>query len=166
MRIEFRVAALVCLGVLPGCAGGGSAVPIEQQVAISGPHQGATLQLPEKKGFVELINDPEPRDRRSNQPTSLVAYFLKMDGKTPLKPAPTDVSFTIDTAAGTRGGRGGNTPSSSQPVPLAHEPKQDDPAGASRFASKPGPYVLDAIRGSLSAKIDGQPVSVTFSGGR
>jgi hypothetical protein len=164
MRIEIRVAALVCLGLLPGC--GGSAVPIEQQAAISGPHQGATLQLPDKKGFVELINDPRPRDRRSNEPTSLVAYFLKMDGKSPLEPAPTDVSFTIDTAARGRGGRGKGAASSSQSVPLAPEPKPDDPAGASRFASKPGPYLLDAIRGTLSAKVDGQDASVNFAGGR
>jgi hypothetical protein len=161
MRIEIRVAALACLGLLPGC--GGSAVPIEQQVAISGPHQGPTLQLPDKKGYVELINDPKPRDRRSNEPTSLVAYFLKMDGKSPLEPPPTDVRFTIDTAAR---GRGKGAAPSSQPVPLAPEPKPDDPAGASRFASKPGPYLLDAIRGTLSAKIDGQEASVNFGGGR
>jgi hypothetical protein len=164
MRIEIRVAALVCLGVVPGC--GGSSVPIEQQVAISGPHHGATLQLPDKKGFVELINDPKPRDRRSNEPTSLVAYFLKMDGKSPLEPAPSDVSFTIDTAAGARGARGRQAASSSQPVPMAPEPKSDDPAGSCRFASKPGPYLLDAIRGTLSAKIDGQEASVNFGGGR
>ena len=160
MRIEIRVAAMVCLGVLPGC--GGSSVPIEQQVAISGPHRGATLQLPDKKGFVELINEPEPRDRRSNEPTALVAYFLKMDGKSPLEPAPTDVNFAIDSG----GGRGVRGKSASQTVPLAAEPKPDDPAGASRFASKPGPYLLDSVRGTLSAKIDGQSTSVNFAGGR
>jgi hypothetical protein len=160
MRIEIRVAALVCLGVHPGC--GGSSVPIEQQVAISGPHRGMTLQLPEKKGFVELVNEPEPRDRRSNEPTSLVAYFLKIDGKSPLEPAPSDVSFAIDGG----GGRDGRSKNGPQSVPLAAEPKADDPAGASRFASKPGPYVLDGIRGTLSAKVDGQSASVTFSAGR
>jgi hypothetical protein len=138
-------------------------VPVEQQVAISGPHQGATLQLPDKKGFVELMNDPKPRDRRSNEPTSLVAYFLKMDAKSPLAPAPTDVTFTIDPP---RGGRGRKAASAPEPVALAPEPKADDPAGASRFASKPGPYLLDAIRGTLSAKIDGQEASVNFGGGR
>ena len=37
---------------------------------------------------------------------------------------------------------------------------------AARFASKPGPYNLTALRGTLSARIGGQQISSTFSGSR
>ncbi len=160
MKRRIGAAVAIAAAMLSGCGGG--APPVEQQTVINGPHRGTTLQLPEKKGFVELVNEPEPRDRRSNEPTALVAYFLKIDGKSPLEPAPSDVSFAVDGG----GGRGGRSKSDAQTVPLVAEPKSDDPAGASRFASKPGPYLLDAIRGTLTAKIDGQSTSVTFSGGR
>ncbi len=138
------------------------APPIEKQTVINGPHGGTTLQLPEKKGFVELVNEPEPNDRRKNEPTALVAYFLKIDGKTPLEPAPTDVSFEI--AAGASGGRGGRVQQTpAKAVPLAAEPKTDDPSGACRFASQPGAYLLDSIRGTLNAKVDGQAASLNFA---
>jgi len=55
---------------------------------------------------------------------------------------------------------------SSQIIPLSAEPKSDDAAGAARFASKPGPYQLSAIRGNLSAKVGGQEISTPFGGGR
>jgi hypothetical protein len=49
---------------------------------------------------------------------------------------------------------------------LSAEPKADDPAGASRFGSKTGPYALTAVRGTLKAKINGQDVSTAFIGAR
>jgi hypothetical protein len=121
------------------------------------------IRLTDDKGYVELVNEPEVTDRRNPQPTAIVAYYLQADGKTPLNPAPTDVSFAIDPGAA-RGGRG--KASAAAPVPLNAEPKLDDPSGASRFASKAGPYVLAATRGKLSAKIDGQETSITFAAGR
>jgi len=121
------------------------------------------IRLADEKGFVELINEPEVSDRRNPQPTAIVAYYLQADGKTPLSPAPTDVSFAIDTGP-ERGARG--KPSSSSPVPLNAEAKPDDPSGASRFASKAGPYVLAAIRGKLFAKIGGEETSISFVAGR
>ncbi len=55
---------------------------------------------------------------------------------------------------------------SSSTLPLSAEPKADDPAGASRFGSKTGPYALTAVRGTLKAKINGQDVSTAFIGAR
>jgi hypothetical protein len=162
MQLRIRIAVLAVTVLISGCDGG--ALPTEQQTAVNGPHHGMTHQLPDKKGFVELVNEPQPTDRRNPTPTSLVAYFLKLDAKSPLEPAPTDVSFTIDSGGGGRGGRGKQA--ARQVVALTIEPKADDPAGAGRFASKPGPYQLDSLRGALSAKIDGQAVSTVFAGGR
>jgi hypothetical protein len=121
------------------------------------------IRLPEDKGFVEIVNEPEVSDRRNAPPTSIVAYYLQADGKSPLSPAPSDVSFTIDTGGG-RETRGKQGPGPA--VPLNAEPKADDPAGAGRFASKPGPYVLDGIRGTLTAKVSGKETSISFAAGR
>jgi hypothetical protein len=49
---------------------------------------------------------------------------------------------------------------------LSPEPRTHDPAGASRFAPGPGPYLLDGIRGALNANVGGQGISVSFAGGR
>ncbi len=167
MRVSRWTTTALAAALLAGCAG--SSVPIEEQVSTVGPHRGPTLQLPEKKGFVELVNEPAPRDRRGGEPTALVAYFLKLDGRSPMEPAPTDVRFTIDAGARANG-RGGHARGKAQAasgvVELLPEPKAEDPAGASRFASRLGPYQLDAVRGSLSARVDGQETGVTFQGGR
>jgi hypothetical protein len=162
MRSGIRFSMLAVTALIAGCNGG--ALPVDQQTVLNGPHHGTTLQLSDQKGFIELVNEPQPRDRRSSEPTALVAYFLKMDAQSPLEPAPTDVSFAVDSGGG-RGGRG-RQGGAGQAIALAAEPKSDDPAGACRFASKPGPYQLANLRGTLNARIDGQAVSVTFAGGR
>jgi hypothetical protein len=80
-----------------------------------------------------------------------------------LSPVPTDVNFTIETGRGTNSRV---TKASAGPVPLVPEPKSDDPAGAARFASKPGPYHLLGVRGTLSATINGRVTSFSFSESR
>jgi hypothetical protein len=160
MRIVFVGAALALAAFLTGCD---SSTPPEGISVAIGPHQGTMIRLPEDKGFVELVNEPEVTDRRNPQPTSIVAYYLQADAKSSLSPAPADVGFAMDTGGGkaARGRKG--TP---ETIPLVAEPKSDDPAGSSRFASKPGPYQLSAIRGNLSAKIAGQDVLTPFEGAR
>ncbi len=123
---------------------------------MNGPHRGNTIRLPDEKGFVELTNEPEIRDRGSREPTAIVAYFLKMDGTSPLEPAPSDVKIVVSQAG----------KKAAQTIPLSAEPKADDPAGGSRFISKPGPHHLAMLRGMLTAKIDGQEVSLPVTGSR
>ena len=159
MRLRIPVLVLIVTGPFSGCDGS----PSRETTVLKGPHLGTTLQLPDKKGYVELVNEPEVKDRRSNQPTAIVAYYLQPDAKSALTPAPSDVRFSIDSGGGrdSRSQRGG-----SQILPLSAEPKSDDPAAGARFASKPGPYQLSNLRGTLNAKIDGQEVSIIFQGAR
>jgi hypothetical protein len=160
MRISLRAVTPAVVSVLLGCD---SSTPRANVATVAAPHHGTMIPLPDDRGFVELINEPEVGDRRNPQPTSIVAYYLQADGKSPLNPAPANVNFGIDMGGG-KGARGKQ--GSAQSVPLNAEPKADDPAGASRYASKPGPYDLTAIRGALSATIGGQEISVPFAGGR
>jgi hypothetical protein len=152
MRMRCRAALLVMAGLLFGC---NSAPSTPAEVTV-GPHRGTTIRLPDDRGIVELTNEPEVRGRGSSEPTAIVAYFLKLDGASPLEPTPSDVRLVLS-----RTGKMG-----SENVRLSAEPKSDDPAGASRFISKPGPYHLAMLRGNLSAKIDGQEVSLPISGSR
>jgi len=152
MRIGFGAALIVMVGLSFGCNSGPSTPP---QVMV-GPHRGTTIRLPDEKGFVELINEPEVSGRGSREPTAIVAYFLKSDGSSTMEPAPSDVMLVL-AGAGKKG---------SETIPLSAEPKSDDPAGGSRFASKPGSHHLASLRGKLNAKIDGQEVSLPVSGSR
>jgi hypothetical protein len=151
MRMRFRVAMMVVAGLCSGCNSAPSTPP---QVMV-GPHRGTTIRLPDEKGFVELTNEPEV-SRGSREPTAIVAYFLKLDSASTMEPAPSDVKLVLLTAR----------TKASETIPLSAEPKSDDPAGGSRFVSKPGAHHLATLRGNLSAKIDGQEVSLPVSGSR
>ncbi len=161
MRFHVRVVTIAVAGLTLGCAP--APTPVSATLAV-GPHQGTMIRLPQEKGFVELVNEPEVSDRRQPQPTSIVAYFLEPDSKSPLISAPSDVKFLLDGEGG-KSARGGAKPMP-QTIPLNAEPKSDDPVGSSRFASKPGPYGLASIRGTLASKIGGLEISTPFSGAR
>ena len=160
MPLMTRAVALTLVILAFGCSSPVS--PLAGSVPM-GPHHGTTVALAENKGFVELVNEPVVTDRRNPQPTSIVAYFLQADGTTPLSPLPTDVNVTINAGRGTNSRV---TKASATPVPLSPEPNSDDSVGAARFASKPGPYHLVAVRGTLSATISGQVNSISFSESR
>jgi hypothetical protein len=160
MPLTTRAVALSLVILVFGC--GSPISPVASSVPM-GPHRGTTLALDENKGFVELVNEREVTDRRNPQPTSIVAYFLQPDGKTPLSPLPTEVNFTIE-AGKAKNSRA--TRSSATTVPLVAEAKSDDSAGAARFASKPGPYHLLGARGTLSVAINGRANSISFSESR
>src|SRR5262249_28246738 len=132
-----RLFVLAWPGLFVGCAGS----PAPEPTVLPGPHHGTTLQLPEQMGYVELVNEPEVKDRRSTEPTALVAYFLKDDAQSPLDPLPSAVKFAIDGGGG-RDGRARKGSGSPEVLPLGAEPKSGAPAGAGRFVSKPGPYQL------------------------
>ncbi|MHB1562284.1 MAG: hypothetical protein ACYC61_32995, partial [Isosphaeraceae bacterium] len=112
-------------------------------------HKGQMTELPGGKGYFEnrAKNDAAPAGRGGGRASKkaadvpIVVHFHGPDGSTELSPAPTDVSVRI-------GGESG------QVIPLAAQ------AGGG-FASAPGRYP-SAFRGTLNAKIDGQPVEAGF----
>ena len=160
MRFRIRAALLGMAALASACDSPGPPLSV---TAVGAPHHGTMIRLPEDKGYVELTNEPEVSDRRKPEPTSIVAYYLQIDGKAPLDPSPADVSFAIETAPG-KAARG--KPVAGERIPLSPQPRSDDPLGAARFASSPGPYDLAAIRGTLTAKIGGQEIASQFAGSR
>jgi hypothetical protein len=111
--------------------------------------------LPKELGYAEVVNEPEAGGRGDPTPTSIVVYFLQKDAKTALTPAPTDVRFLINS------GR-----NRIETLAMAAQPKAGDTSGGSRFASKPGPYALNLIRGELNATAGGSPVKIPVIGTR
>jgi hypothetical protein len=160
MRSGFCLVAMSVMCSLVGCDRSQPAISVALP---SAPHHGTMIPLAEGKGFVELVNEPEVSDRRHPEPTSIVAYFLQADGKTPLDPAPADVAFAIETG-GAKGGRGKQA--SGDRIPLTAQPRSEDLQGAGRFASKPGPFNLESTRGTLTARIGSQEITSKFAGSR
>jgi|SRR5271157_1747200 len=104
MPKSFLAILLAAAGLTVGCGS-----PELSSQVFKGTHSGTSIRLPEDKGYVELVNEPIVTDRRNPQPTSIVAYFHQADGKSPMSPSPTDVSFQIATRTQGRG-RGTNLP--------------------------------------------------------
>lgn len=131
-------------GTIAGCGGGqGRTIP-------TAGHKGQMTELPSGQGYFEIRakNDTAPAGRGGAGRASkkavevpIVVHFYGPDGSTELSPAPTDVSVRI-------GGESG------QVVPLSAQT-------GGGFASAPGRYP-SAFRGTLSAKIDGQPIEAGF----
>jgi hypothetical protein len=144
MRMAGQAFLVVMTASLLGC----ESTPAPQPPAvIGGPHSGTSIRLEGDKGFVELLNEPKV-DARDSTPTALVVYYLQTDGKSPMSPAPTDVSLALIE------GR-----SASKTVLLT-------PGSEGRFSSPPGPFNLEQLHGTLSATIGGQAVKTGLSGGR
>ena len=108
------------------------------------PHGGTAFPLPEGKGFVEAVRQ-DVQDRPDM--TKLVIYFLNADCK-PLPSSSTAASFL---------------PKGRRPAPIALKPTGDaDPSKAGALASAPFTDPGD-IAGTLSATINGTPVSISIS---
>ncbi len=138
---------LLCLAISAGCGSPPAEVKPDQNPSF-GPHGGPTAVLPEEKGVVEIVQ------QAGTGQTRLVAYFYSSKAMdSPLSPVPSVVQFTMKMPGG-----------GSQDVTFTVEPKQGEPGGEARFISKPGEYDVDPLIGTVSATIDGQPVTAELSG--
>jgi len=116
------------------------------------------MLLPEGLGYAEFVNEPPATERGSDPPTALVVYFLQADGKSPLSPPPSEVKARVEVS--------GSRQVATQTLEMKPEPKSDDASGGVRFTSKPGPFQLGNIRGSLSGKAQGKAFKLEIAQGR
>lgn len=109
------------------------------------PHGGYLITLPDGKGYAELVNKAASQPAGARRPSSTITvYFLQSDLKTPMSPAPTNVSLGIEGSAGT------------QNVALSH-------ADEATFSSKPGQYGGgQELSGTLSATVGGTSITTPF----
>jgi hypothetical protein len=137
---------------MAGCDAERPLPPAPKTAPTIGPHQGTAFVLPHESGLVELVNEPEPEGRGQAVATSVVAYFLAPDARTPLAPPPTHVRVQINQGARKRSA-----------LELNADPRPSDPSGASRFASRTGPFPLSELHGVLTGSLGGSDFRVPLA---
>lgn len=143
---RLAVFGLLASLMLGGCgAGGASSEPpggtLKQDM---GPHGGAAVPLGDR-GYVEVVMDAG--GGRPGQ-SRLVAYFLSTDRKSPLAATPASVTASLQLPTG-------ESPSVAFTA--------DGKTGENRFASPPGDYAFDELRGEVTAALDGETFTVPFA---
>ncbi len=132
-------------GLLAGCGG----VNTTSGGAPAAPHGGIMATVPGGKGYAEVMVGPAtgPGGLRKGQQvkSQIAAFFYQPDGTTEMSPAPTDVTVKVGTGA------------SSPTLTLTPQPNEKG-----KFASEPAD-LPEGFKGQLEAKVDGQPVQVSFA---
>lgn len=151
MRTILSAMSLIIAGTLIGC---GQPVVVESAVPATGEHHGGILiPLTDNQAYVELLNGDRQKKGKGYE-TTLVAYLLQPDQKTPFSETPTSVEIKI------------GTPKGDQVVPLKAARDSADPLGSSRFVSAPGPFELNQTGGEVTVQVGGKTLSAKFRGPR
>jgi hypothetical protein len=151
MRTILSAMAVIAAAALIGC---GQAVVVETPVpATSENHGGVLIPLTDNQAYLELVNGDRQKKGKAYQ-TTLVAYLLQADQKTPSAEAPTSVEVKI------------GTPKGDEVVALKAAPDPADPLGNSRFVSIPGPFELNQTGGEVTVQVGGKTLSGKFRGPR
>jgi hypothetical protein len=130
--------------------------PLPKDAPTVGPHDGPAYALPQGLGYAEVTNEPKAGERDRTAATAIVVYFLKPDAKGAIEAAPSDVKFQVAPSGRNK----------AQTVALKADPRSGDPAGGGRFASQPGPYQLEELRGELTGKAGATPFKIEIAGAR
>jgi hypothetical protein len=148
LSVAIRVAAA---GALIGC---GSQAVVDSSVSQSGSHDGGILvPIGENEAYVELLNGDRRKAGKAFE-TTIVAYLIQADKKTPYSETPTSLEVKIGTAKG------------AQVVSLKPAPDSADPLGSARFVSTPGPFELTDNAGEVKVQVGGKTLSGRFRGPR
>lgn len=151
MRTILSVMSAITAGTLIGC---GQTVVVESPIpATSENHGGILIPLTDNQAYVELVNGDRLKKGKTYE-TTLMAYLLQPDQKTPSSETPTSVEVKI------------GTPKGDQRVALQAAPDSADPLGSSRFVSKPGPFELNQTGGEVTVQVGGKTLSGKFRGPR
>ena len=132
-----------------GCGGSAPQVTTELAQAMPGLNGGTAYPIPGDFGYAEIVVERT----KPGQPVTLVVYFLDPTAKKALPVAPTAVRAKLV-------------------LPVDNEPIKDVTLTAkakpgagegTRFASAPGPFDFDELRGELFLTLSGQDVVVPFA---
>jgi hypothetical protein len=151
MRTISSWLSAIAAAALVGC--GGPAVVESTVPPPAEQHGGILVPLADDQAYVELLNGQREMKGRVAE-TTLVAYVLQPDRKTPFAETPTSVEIKI------------GTPKGEEVVPLKAAPDPSDPLGNARFLSKTGPYELNQNGGEVTVQVGGKTLSGKFRGPR
>lgn len=140
--------AIALLGLLPACA---SDLESTGWAGI-GPHGGVLVALPGEAGFAEIaLESPNP----ANGQVQVIAYFHDSAMEGALNPLPTEVAVQIEFPD--------RDPALTK---LSQRSDLDDQVAGGPFTSKPGPFAVEPLRGTLSGVLAGQPFTSRFKSPR
>ena len=156
-RIGVFAFAVGPFALLNGCGPGRVESKPLSVATIPGPHGGTAIPIEGGIGYCEArleqvgkVGRNEPRE------SELAVYFLGSDGKTSLTTLPSEVSASLMASVN-------SSDRHSKTMPLVSKPKSADSAGAARFATEPGRYAEDSIRGRLNVVIDGKSIKIPLN---
>ena len=150
MRMIASLFSVLAAGALLGCG----AAPVESSVPATSEHHGGILiPLTDRQAYVELLNGKREMKGKVAE-TTIVAYLLQSDTKTPFSETPTSVEIKL------------GTPKGEQVIALTASPDSSDPLGSSRFVSSSGPFELNQVGGEVTVQVAGKTLSGTFRGPR
>lgn len=138
--------------ILPvaGC-GGGNGVEIKQEVAQSKPgaNGGIAFPLPENKGYAEVVIERG----KPGQPVVLAVYLLNDSAKSA-------ASGNVGTKLARIQIPGEDA---AKQVSLSAKESSGKKTVGKRFASEPGAYDFDELKGELVVSIDGKETTIPFA---
>ena len=143
------ISAFLTLFVI-GC-GGGSSVEVKQEVAESRPgiNGGIAFPLPENKGYAEVVIERS----KPGQPVTLAVYLLdesaKSESKVNIKATSAKIQIPGEDAA--------------KSVSLLAKESSTKKSVGKKFASAPGAYDFDELKGEILLNLDGKEVTVPFA---
>ncbi len=135
-----------------GCGGAGGS-DVASHSARVGPHGGPVVPLPAEGVYAEIVLEAA----KKGTDVQVVAYGLNADLTGAAAPLPEGVS--VDLAFPDR---------APETIPLAPEPKPGSKAAVDggRLASRPGPYSVDPLSGTITGTLQGKAFSEKFASPR
>lgn len=136
--------------IIAGCGGSGE-VEVKQEVAQSKPgvNGGIAFPLPDNKGFAEVVLERG----RPGQPVAVAVYLLDDSLKAPIKASATAKFARLQMP-------GEDAP---RQVSLNAREATAKKAVGKKFASDPGAYDFDELKGEIGLSLDGAEVLIPFA---
>lgn len=149
----FWLAVCVASLFFGACSQPGAVDAIAPASAGVGLRGGTVQALPNNQGYAEIVVEPASTSSSGNGNAVLAVYLLQTDMKSPLDLVPDEVSATVTTPDDP-------TP---KPVALSKQPIEGKSDTSSRYASTPGPFDYDELRGQVSISLKGETSRLDFS---
>ncbi len=150
---QFRISAFyfiaaVC-SAMAGCGGSAPVVTTEVAKAQPGLNGGMAYPIPGDLGYVEVVVERS----KPGQPVIVAAYFLDSSAKETMTAEPTAVRARLVLPV----------EDAPKEVTLASKAKAGGKSTGKRFATEPGNYDFDELKGELFVTMDGKEVAVPFA---
>ncbi len=151
IRIRFVVWVLFAgfAAAIPGCGSEAPVVTTEVAKAQPGLNGGTAYPIPGDLGYAEVVIERG----RPGQPVTLAVYFLDSTAKKAMAAEPAEVRAKLV------------IPIEDAPkdVKLSSKPKSNGKSEGIRYATEPGNYDFDELKGELFVTLEGKEVIVPFA---